>query len=130
MDRLNKLWLDSVVATVVSHRRMIDAAVSQLIDKELQQNPTPDLNSVAVILNHLGGNLQSRWTDFLTTDGEKATRDREREFADWEGDRGALMAYFDAGWTCVLSQLWLNSPRQTLLSRSTFVVNHTRFRKL
>ncbi len=80
---------------------MIDASVEQLSDAELRERPRPDINSVAVILRHLGGNLQSRWTDFFTTDGEKPNRDRDREFADWEGDRAALLAYFDAGWVAL-----------------------------
>ena len=52
---------------------MIDAAVEQLSDEELRQRPAPEINSVAVILRHLGGNLRSRWTDFLMTDGENRT---------------------------------------------------------
>lgn len=94
----NDNWLVAVAATVASYRRMIDAAVSQLSDAELHQRPSPNVNSVAVILRHLSGNLLSRWTDFLTTDGEKPGRDRDREFTDWEGDRASLLAYFDSGW--------------------------------
>jgi hypothetical protein len=59
------------------------------------------MNSVATILRHLGGNLQSRWTDFLTTDGEKPSRNRDSEFEDWPGDRNSLLAFFETGWqTC------------------------------
>ncbi len=105
MNELNALWLNSVASTVNSHRRVIDAAVVQLTDEELHRKPTQELNSVAVILRHLGGNLQSRWTDFLTTDGEKPDRNRELEFADWDGDRESLMEYFDAGWTCLESAM-------------------------
>lgn len=97
----NDNWLAAVAATVASYRRMIDGTVSQLSDAELHQRPSPDVNSVAVILRHLGGNLLSRWTDFLTTDGEKPDRDRDREFTDWEGDRASLLAYFDSGWAAL-----------------------------
>ena len=79
-------------------RQMIDATVVQLSDAEFVTRPTHDTNSVAVILRHLGGNLQSRWTDFLTTDGEKPDRDRDTEFLDWDGDRQSLMRHFDRGW--------------------------------
>lgn len=95
------VWLESIRSTVASHRRMIDAAVTQLSDEELHQRPAPDINSVAVILRHLGGNLRSRWTDFLTTDGEKPDRDRDREFEEWEGDRASLQQYFEEGWACL-----------------------------
>lgn len=91
-------WLEALRETVASYRRMIDAAVAQLSDDELRQRPADGVNSVAVILRHLGGNLRSRWTDFLTTDGEKPDRERDQEFQDWPGDRASLMAYFDDGW--------------------------------
>lgn len=98
-------WIHAVMATVASYRRMIDGTLVQLSDEELRRRPCPDMNSVAVILRHLGGNLLSRWTDFLTTDGEKPDRDRDREFQDWEGDRESLMAYFDAGWNALAQAL-------------------------
>jgi len=91
-------WLGAVRDTVKSYRQMIDATIVQLTDDELFLRPAPGINSVAVILRHLGGNLRSRWTDFLTTDGEKPDRDRDREFLDWEGDRNSLMQYFYSGW--------------------------------
>ena len=91
-------WIDAVKETVNSYRRMIDAAVEQLSDAELHTRPAANVNSVAIILRHLGGNLRSRWTDFRTTDGEKPDRDRDSEFLDWDGDRDSLIAYFDAGW--------------------------------
>ena len=84
--------------TVNSYRRMIDETQSQLTDEEFFERPSGKVNSVAIILRHLGGNLVSRWTDFLTTDGEKPTRNRDLEFADWEKSRVELMEYFDTGW--------------------------------
>jgi hypothetical protein len=56
-------------------------------------------------LRHLGGNLRSRWTDFLTTDGEKPDRDRDTEFLDWEGDRHSLLAHFNAGWDALTTAI-------------------------
>lgn len=91
-------WLTAIHDTVASYRLMIDAAVEQLSDAELVARPAPGVNSVAIILRHLGGNLHSRWTDFLTTDGEKPDRDRDSEFLDWEGDRQSLLQHFDRGW--------------------------------
>ena len=91
--------------TVVSYRRMIDATIEQLTDVELFARPEPNINSVGIILRHLGGNLRSRWTDFLTTDGEKPDRDRDTEFLDWEGDRRSLLEHFDCWWTALASAL-------------------------
>lgn len=98
-------WLYPIHETVTSYRRMIDATLDQLTDAELFARPAPDINSVAVILRHLGGNLRSRWTDFITTDGEKPDRDRDREFLDWDGDRISLIQYFNSGWDALLGAL-------------------------
>ena len=98
-------WLTATLDSIDGYRRMIDAAVVQLTDDELTQRPAAEVNSVAAILRHLGGNLRSRWTDFLTSDGEKPDRNRDAEFADWPGDRASLMAYFDAGWQTMRDSL-------------------------
>lgn len=95
---MNAPWLDALRDSLASYRRMIDATVGQLTDSELVARPMTEFNSVANLLRHLGGNLRSRWTDFLTTDGEKEDRDRDTEFQDWEGDRESLLEFFDAGW--------------------------------
>jgi uncharacterized damage-inducible protein DinB len=100
-----ELWLVAINETIAGYRQMIDATVDQLSEDELHAAPAEGINSVAVILRHLGGNLQSRWTEFLTTDGEKPTRDRDTEFDDWAGDRESLMAHFDAGWSCLLASM-------------------------
>lgn len=100
-----EMWLESIKETVSSYREMILETIEQLSDQELVQRPGAEFNSVAVLLRHLSGNLQSRWTDFLTTDGEKPDRDRDREFMDWEGDRSSLMAYFEQGWTALESAI-------------------------
>ena len=102
-DNVN--WIATMRDTTVSYRRMIDAAVEQLTDDELFARPTPTVNSVAIILRHLGGNLQSRWTDFLTTDGEKPDRNRDAEFQDWEGDRKSLISHFNSGWRALDSAI-------------------------
>ena len=97
-------WISASLATIDSHRQLIDGALQQISDEELCRRPAGDINSVAVILRHIGGNLLSRWTDFLTTDGEKPTRNRDSEFEDWPGDRDSLMAFFNEGW-----QIWRSS---------------------
>src|SRR5262245_19585636 len=97
-------WIAAIVETIDSHRRLIDGAVKQLSDEQFFRRPADGINSVAVILRHLGGNLLSRWTDFLTTDGEKPSRNRDSEFEDWPGDRASLMEFFDNGW-----QTWRKS---------------------
>jgi hypothetical protein len=94
-------WIAPIVEMIDSHHRLVDGAVRQLSDEELFHRPVVGMNCVATILRHLGGNLQSRWTDFLTTDGEKPSRNRDSEFEDWPGDRNSLLAFFESGW-----QIW------------------------
>ncbi|MEL6109943.1 MAG: DinB family protein [Planctomycetota bacterium] len=94
----NSTWFAALHDSLVSYRRMIDATVDQLTDAELMARPASGFNSVANILRHLGGNLRSRWSDFLTTDGEKEDRQRDTEFEDWAGDRESLLEFFNAGW--------------------------------
>jgi hypothetical protein len=97
-------WVQASLETIDSHRRLVDGALRQLTDEEFFRKHAKGINSVAVILRHLGGNLLSRWTDFLTTDGEKPSRNRDSEFEDWPGDRASLMEFFDSGW-----QTWRKS---------------------
>jgi hypothetical protein len=84
---------------------MIDGVTDQLSETEFFARPRADMNSVAIVLRHLGGNLLSRWTDFLTTDGEKPDRNRDGEFTEWEGDKASLLAYFNSGWDKLASAL-------------------------
>ncbi|MEQ8210868.1 MAG: DinB family protein [Lacipirellulaceae bacterium] len=98
-------WYTKTIDAFASYKRMIDGCVEQLSDQELTARPIEEMNSVATLLRHLGGNLKSRFSDFLTTDGEKADRDRELEFADWEGDRESLVAYFNEGWKTLTNTL-------------------------
>lgn len=97
-------WTKASLETIDGQRRLIDGALRQLSDEEFFGRPVKGTNSIAVILRHLGGNLLSRWTDFLTTDGEKPNRNRDSEFEDWSGNRASLMEFFDTGW-----QTWRKS---------------------
>jgi hypothetical protein len=74
---------------------------------------------VAIILRHLGGNLLSRWTDFLTTDGEKPDRNRDQEFMDWDGDRESLQASFNSGWDALTNAI--KQIDETTIDRPVFI---------
>ena len=81
------------------HKEMADKAMSQLDDGQFFHRPGELVNPVALIVKHVGGNLTSRWTDFLTTDGEKPDRDRDSEFETRDGTtREALLARWEEGW--------------------------------
>ena len=113
------LWINATRETILSYRRMIDSCVEQLTDEQLARRPAEGINSVAIIIRHLGGNLRSRWTDFLTTDGEKPDRHRDTEFEDWPGDRQTLLDFFDQGWQALDSAL--ESVNDDNISQQVFI---------
>lgn len=78
---------------------------AQVSDEALFWQYNAESNSIATIVKHLWGNMMSRWTDFLTTDGEKDWRDREAEFVNDVTDREALLAKWNEGWQCFFSAL-------------------------
>ena len=88
------------------HKGLADRAMAQLDDREFFRRPGTLVNPVALIVKHLAGNMVSRWTDFLTTDGEKASRDRDGEFLLTEEDtRPNLLAAWERGWGALFQTL-------------------------
>jgi hypothetical protein len=82
-----------------------DKAVAQLPDEKRHIALDANTNSIAVIMKHVAGNLLSRWTDFLTSDGEKPWRNRDDEFVDSFKSRRELLDYWDSGWNCLFNTL-------------------------
>ncbi len=83
------------------HRRLVELAIEQIGDADLARRPGAECNSIAITMAHLTGNLRSRFTDFLTADGEKAWRQRDREFDDPGLDRAGLLAAWADAWRTV-----------------------------
>ncbi|MFO0949489.1 MAG: DUF1572 family protein, partial [Planctomycetota bacterium] len=88
-----------------NHKDWADKAIAQLSDDKLHLSLDPNTNSVAVIMKHVAGNLLSRWTEFLTTDGEKSWRDRDDEFIDSFTSRVEVIDYWEKGWSCLFATL-------------------------
>ncbi|MGE0041666.1 MAG: DUF1572 family protein [Vicinamibacterales bacterium] len=87
-------------------KSLADRAVAQVTDDAaLHHQLDPEANSIAVLMRHMAGNMRSRWTSFLTTDGEKPDRQRDREFEDAGLDRTALLAEWEAGWRVTFDAL-------------------------
>ncbi len=80
------------------YKAMAEKAMAQLTDEQLHAALDPEMNSVALIVKHMAGNMRSRWTDFLTTDGEKPDRNRDSEFEAAPATRAELMALWEEGW--------------------------------
>jgi uncharacterized damage-inducible protein DinB len=87
------------------YKKLVERAIAQLSDDQLLAAPDAESNSIAVIVKHMVGNMRSRWTEFLTTDGEKPSRDRDAEFSDPPATREALLELWEDGWRCVLSTM-------------------------
>ena len=80
------------------YKTMAESAIAQIDDAALFAAADEESNSIAVVMAHVGGNMKSRWTDFLTSDGEKPWRNRDAEFEERTVSRGELLAAWDAGW--------------------------------
>lgn len=87
------------------YKKLGEDAMAQLPDEQLFWQANEDSNSIAIIVKHLWGNMLSRWTDFLTTDGEKPGRNRDGEFEADINSRAVLMEKWDAGWQCLFNAL-------------------------
>lgn len=87
------------------YKQLADRAMAQVRDEDLFAALDGESNSIAVVAKHMAGNMLSRWTDFLTTDGEKPTRDRDREFVDPPATRAALLEMWENGWKRLFAAL-------------------------
>jgi hypothetical protein len=87
------------------YKSMAEKAMEQVTDDELNQTLDSESNSIALIVKHMAGNMRSRWTDFLTSDGEKPDRNRDTEFEAPPSTRAALTETWEAGWKCVFAAL-------------------------
>jgi hypothetical protein len=102
--------MDSPILDVVRDelhkiKKLADKAIAQLDDDQLWVTLDPEANSVAILIRHMAGNMRSRWTDFLTTDGEKPDRHRDQEFLNDRRDRAALLAEWEDGWQRVFAAI-------------------------
>lgn len=99
-----RIVIDAIGAEYRRYKALAERSVDQLSGEEIRVR-SGDGNSVATLLQHLGGNLRSRFTDFLTGDGEKSWRDREAEFVDASMSRESLMAQWEDGWRALTTAL-------------------------
>jgi hypothetical protein len=98
-------YLEDSLTLFRYYKKLAEGAMAQATDEQLFATLDPESNSIAIIVKHIAGNMRSRWTDFLTSDGEKPDRNRDTEFEDAPGTREAVMAVWEAGWDCVFGAL-------------------------
>jgi hypothetical protein len=87
------------------YKRLGDRAMAQAPDDALFTALDPESNSIAIVVKHMAGNMRSRWTDFLTSDGEKPTRNRDTEFESPPQTRAELIELWEAGWNYMFDAL-------------------------
>ena len=104
-------FLDDAIRQFRKYKALADGALAQIADADLFRTIDSESNSIALVVKHLSGNMRSRWTDFLTSDGEKPDRNRDREFELEAGDTGArILAGWESGWKLLFGALESLAP--------------------
>ena len=98
-------FLQTAIRRLKYYRELGDNTFRQLAPEDFHFRPDPNSNSLAIIIQHLSGNMLSRWTDFLNTDGEKPSRSRDKEFTAQENRLAELLQLWEDGWNCFLNTL-------------------------
>ncbi len=117
---MTRVLIEALASEFRRYRHLAESAAAQLQWSDLRMALDGEVNSIAVVMKHVGGNLRSRWTDPFTSDGEKPWRHRDAEFVDDFADRAALVAAWDAGWNVlekVLSEVSDADLERTLTIR-------------
>jgi Protein of unknown function (DUF1572) len=98
-------YLKDSISLFHYYKKLAERAMEQVTEQQLFQVLDEEMNSMAIIAKHMAGNMRSRWTDFLTSDGEKPTRNRDSEFIDPPRTRAALLEMWEEGWRSLFSAL-------------------------
>lgn len=102
---LGEMTLAGTLTAFRNYKDLADRAIAQTSDRDLHAALDAETNSIVVIMKHLAGNMISRWTDFLTTDGEKPNRHRDEEFIDRFRSRKEVLEYWERGWSVLFRTL-------------------------
>jgi hypothetical protein len=113
-DSLAEHYIENATAEFRGLKRLADKAAAQVSDEEFFRAIDPESNSIALIMKHLAGNMRSRWTDFLTSDGEKPDRRRDSEFLIEGEDRPAIEEKWEAGWQALFDALAQLEPEDLM----------------
>lgn len=112
-------YLESVKNEFKKYKSLAEKAIAQVDDEKLFWQYNPESNSIAIIVNHMWGNMLSRWTNFLSEDGEKPWRNRDEEFESVIQTKEELLSKWNAGWVCLFTAL--DSLSEVDLSRNIFI---------
>ena len=120
--------LKDIIRTYANYKKLAEAAIAQTADADLYRLIDPDANSIAIVIKHLTGNLRSRFADFLTSDGEKPTRNRDDEFEMPDAKpRAELLRAWEDSWAVVMGELGKLTPldleRTVYIRKEAFLVS-------
>jgi hypothetical protein len=118
---IEQLFLDSAIKRISYYKELGDKTLTQLTAGQLHYQPEGEPNSIYLIIKHMHGNMLSRWTDFLTSDGEKPWRNRDTEFEDDQPSREQVLQRWEEGWACMLNALSALQPED--VSRTVKIRN-------
>jgi hypothetical protein len=105
-ETLAEEYLADAISSFRAYKKLADKSIAQVTDEELFVTLDEESNSIAVVMKHMAGNMISRWTDFLTSDGEKPDRNRDMEFViESTTTRDDVIAYWERGWKCVFDAI-------------------------
>ncbi len=104
-DHIVQTYHSDALESFRSYKKLAERAIAQVSDDEFFRSIDAEANSIAVVVKHIAGNLHSRWSDFLTTDGEKPTRNRDMEFEMAGDTRESLMQFWDSGWATLFGAI-------------------------
>lgn len=117
--RFTTSYIEDALSLFRFYKKMGEGAMAQVSDDQLVAVLDPEMNSIALVVKHMAGNMRSRWTDFLTTDGEKPDRNRDSEFEEPPTTRSEVMRVWEAGWDCVFRALEPLSPEY--ISKTVYI---------
>lgn len=118
---INNIYLASVKKQMLYYKTIAEKAMDQLNENQLFTTVNEDTNSIATIIKHMHGNMLSRWTDFLTTDGEKEWRKRDAEFDNPDNSKTELLQLWNEGWDCFFKAINALQPED--LSKIIYIRN-------
>lgn len=128
-EALAGYFLEDALAVFRKYKKLGEGALAQLDDEEFFALIDAEANSIALIVKHLAGNMRSRWTDFLTTDGEKPDRDRDAEFRlEAETTRAEVFEWWEQGWQCVFDAVEPLDPSDLMRTVTIRGEPHTVFK--
>lgn len=116
-----KSFIENYIKLFSYYKSLADKSLATLTEEQIFFSLKENSNSIAIVMKHMSGNMLSRWTDFLTSDGEKEWRNRDTEFEDSFLDKSTLFTYWEKGWDCLFAAL--NSLVANQLEQIVYIRN-------